>query len=225
MKYTDLIEASDSLSDEEIKMAKLIKRDCQPYLRQNAFSLKQLAMYRGLEPGEAFTEQYPTVIHKDIRLNDRKVSDTDPLIHDFFNIQFTKLYGAPFRNSMFANGNAGMVFQYGRVYIVFPIGEFKFLWSDVVDDLYVSISNETWNVFPNGVPETHKLRDSLKPEQALYKYLNPIAKSYRTDDLMSAIASSKEIMIRGSSYYGIAKPKTAGTNTSFLDQLHEIIYS
>lgn len=224
MRYSELTEAKGA-SDEEIEMSQLIKRDCQPYLAQNPRALSRLAMYRGIRVPEPWDRNDPTTLRKDIRVDDRMVSDSKPLVHDFMNKMFTELYGEPFRNAMFVNGRSGMVTQYGRVYVVFPIGEFKFLWSDKYEDLFVATARQVMK-YVKPAALNSEVRDALIPGEGLHTSLIEIAKTYRTDNLQHAILSDKEIMIRGSSYYGIAANSVYGDpNTAARQQLEDIIYS
>ena len=70
---------------------------------------------------------------------DRKPTDTPLPIHEFMDNWFYKKFGVKFRsNAMFATKSKGSSQIYGTVYVVFPIGEFKYCYSTVVSDLYPS---------------------------------------------------------------------------------------
>jgi len=100
-----------------IEDADAVKRDCRPFLQQ-AHGLK---VYRGINSGEHF-------LHKKARLGDRIPKDTSPRQHREFNHQFLTQFGENFRNGIFASGDDGIASNYGDVYSIYPIGEFKFLW-------------------------------------------------------------------------------------------------
>jgi len=111
---------------------------------------------------------------------------------------------------------------------VFPIGDFKFLWSDSVDDLFVATNKAVWYRFPEDSAATlpsHVMRDALKPEQGLYTDLIRMAATYKTDDMVSAVSSGSEIMIRAASYYGISMPMNGEVRKVIFNELHEIVFS
>lgn len=219
MRFTEVdAHKSYAYSKDEVKqkplfnIAEKIKRDCQPYLKQNKNAMISRSLYRGVKTGM----DDPLTIQKSVRLDDRRSSDSDARVHDFFNKYFTEIYGAPFRNAMFASGSPGAASDYGdNVYIVFPIGEFQYLWSDVVDDLYS-------NTLVAG--DDLEGPEELAPGTEMYNHLyHTFVTSYQTDEFEKAILSQHEIMIRVKSYYGIHKD--VQYNTDLTNKLNKVMYS
>lgn len=175
------------------KAIKLIKRDCQPFLSQVD---KPFSLVRGL----SMSYNKGLFIKKQIRLDDRQPREMTQYRHDAINKYFTEKFGVPFRNAMFANGNEDEDIGFnifGAPWHVFPIGDFKFLWSSGVDDM--NYHTGRWIADSLGDPEDEAIIAGIERS------------NYRTTDLQGAIWSHNEIMIRGSEYYGIP----AGLNADY----------
>ena len=157
----------------------LIRKHCQPYLQQVT---NPTAMYRGFG---AYNELFA---HNEVDLNKRPPINTPPEVHKALNIYFKKQFGAEFRNALFCTGNSQDASYYGRLFVVFPIGEFDFLWSPNIKDLFVEYK-----------------RLAYKGETDLKEFIGLLKRkgNYQTTDLNAAIISGKEIMIRCHSYYGL----------------------
>lgn len=183
MKLFEL-KGPDSLASGKIKrFARILKRDCMPFLQQIDFKIAEYPMYRGINPkqrGSTIIPNKRTARQKTVRLKDRISRDTLQKIHNAINKHFIKMFGEPFRNALFATGRLSSALTYGDAYFVFPIGQFKFLWSPHIFDL--------WN------------EDMVTVDD----YLNTIdGGDYQTTDLKSAIKSENEIMIRVPKYHMI----------------------
>lgn len=73
------------------------------------------------------------------RLEDRKPLSTDPKMHDEVNKVFERKFGWKVRNGVFTKG-VDVVGGYGESHIFFPIGDYEFVWSPMVKDLWTIIS-------------------------------------------------------------------------------------
>lgn len=194
MRSTDFINEFDD-EDVDPKLAKkyatLIKRDCQPFLSQS----KGLPLYRGL--GHATEDMYK----KSIRLNNRTPKDMPLKIHNKLNQYFLMKHGAKFRNALFVSGDDSVASEYGSLYRVFPIGNFEFLWSPMVSDLYTE-----WEDYDPGYNWNRDSEEmqAEKYKKSLKKFHDDILKSnYTTSNLPAAINSRNEIMLRGKQYYAL----------------------
>ena len=166
------------------KIIKLIHKNCQPFLTQ----AKGGALYRGLKEDEHF-------LKKKARLQGRKPLNTPGDIHKMLNQFFTLKHGEPFRDAMFATGNMNIADNYGNaLYRVFPIGQFEFLWSPKVHDLYQEWENmdTDWYATPAEMKKLHKKFHDRH-----------LAKNYKTTGMAQAISSKNEIMIRCKNYYAV----------------------
>jgi len=105
----------------------------------------------------------------------------------------------PFRDAVFATGEAEMAAGFGALFSILPIGDFTFLWSPNVPDLATEFSGKTTNIFSHFFQILFSLDTSSNIDAGDY-----IKKAdYRTTDLKAAINSGNEIMIFAKEYYAI----------------------
>jgi len=187
MKSTDFLNEYDEQAwteQEWAKIVKTIKWDCKPFLTQ----AKGKILFRGL--GYARDD----FMKKTVRLSDRVPKDMPEEIHNKLNKFFVMKHGAPFRNALFLSGDNAQADEYGSLYRIYPIGNFEFLWSPAVNDLFSS-----WEDYAYGWDAEYGY-----PEENLRDFHNEILKNnYTTNDLAKAIGSGNEIMLRCKSYYAI----------------------
>jgi len=177
--------------DKEVKRwASLITKHCQPYLQE----ANGLSLYRGLGRAK------DPFMKKRVRLGNRTPKDMPQDLHKKLNKYFEMKFGAPFRNAMFVTGDDGVANEYGAVYTVYPIGEFEYLWSLHVHDLY-----SIWeNYLPWFDRNDNKKEEKKKLKEAYLEFYNEEIKyGYQTTDLNAAIKSGHEIMLRCSNYYAV----------------------
>jgi len=180
MKIIELFEADeDEQQDREIELMhaiKTIKQDCQPFLEQAGGRL----LFRGSNSFVSGKGPSKLFQKRTVR-TDRKPLSTDLLVHQASDDWFHDEFGIRGRSAaVFATGDHTAANTYGTVYAIFPIGDFKFIWSPVVRDLFVAG------------------RDIHFASQVV-PYLEKAG--YRDRDLAKAIKSSKEIMIACKEYY------------------------
>ena len=172
-------------------LAEAIIKDCKPYLQQIDYDLKRHSLYRGdfrLDDLSVLDEnKHPhTIPGHNI---DRNPVDTPKRIHDYANKIFTQQFGAPFRNGLFVAHNAGVAETYGTLCQIYPIGDFKYLWSPEESDMYFA-----WAEFCN------KTSDTLKnPKIELYELFEKLLDvnhfQYTNKNLKEATRSTHEIML------------------------------
>lgn len=157
--------------------AQTVKDDCQPYLKEVDYSPAiKYALLRGINTTK-------TYIAKRVRLENRIPKDISTDTHNRINKYFQEHYGAQFRNSMLVTSNLSQAEEYaygglniGSVYVIFPVGQFEYLWSPTVTDML------------DIVMATDDFEADLE--------------TYQTTDLKAGIRSGHEIMIRCKEYYG-----------------------
>jgi len=159
-----------------------IKAHCQPYLKEINNDVMNNWLFRGVQ--NTMSEGW---IEKRVRLDDRKSLDTPDHIHRMYNQWFTLNFGQPFRNAIFASGNMNSAADYGMLYMIFPKGDFSYLWSPQIEDLNT----------------LHRNRMDISAED-LFNHLGQVG--YTQTDLPKAIKTGNEIMIRSQSYYGLLMP-------------------
>jgi len=190
-------EKAEQFNANEQKFIQIGKK-CKPYLSQvqDPFNL-----YRGVSGTD------DAIIKKRIRLDNREPLGMAPTMQTMVNKYFNEKFGAPFRFSALCTGEEWVAEGFGDVYAIFPIGDFKFLWANDVEDL----NEHIWS-FEESFGDYVGYSD-------ITQFLND--KDYRTDDINSAIASGKEIMLRAAGYYGIHKNYINGNETQ-IQKLLEI---
>jgi len=179
---------------DSFRFVEQIKRDCQPFLQQvNNQPFNKFALYRGIHNTE---EPFVT---KEVRLKNRKPSDTSLTMHQIIQGYFKKTYGEAYRSAMFTTGDRSTADEYGTLYKIFPIGDFTFLWSKEIEDLY-SILDE-YDL--GGAVEFHKDEDPAGFKEVVNNFKNEVLTTYQTSELHTAILSRHEIMIRVPKYYAM----------------------
>jgi hypothetical protein len=114
------------------KILQLIKKDCQPYIN----ILKKLSFKYYLLSGRQLGYGSLNFDKKKIR-TDRKPKDTPIEIHEWIDDWFYKKFGIKARSStLFCTSDKSFAISYGKIYYIFPIGDFEFIWNTKKQDLY-----------------------------------------------------------------------------------------
>lgn len=217
MKLNQIFEAQqDSL---DLKYARQIVRDCQPYLSEQTFNVHPL--YRGI-----VTSTNETMIKKR-RRRDREPLSTTKEMHQVINQWFIDKFGKPYRNGVFATPQP-KVNLYGTKHEMFPIDQYSICWSPHVSDLFSSLEGLHKSLIAQGYnenrakqiafsnhPQIHQ--EDIKP---IYSYLDSL--QFREGQLSEAVNHNTEIMILTDSYYGLhAKPASIYNRTDVIHQYIE----
>ena len=202
MKLTSLYESNSDLSLEEA--VKIFHDECKPFQKEigfdGTFDFKPLK--RGMK-------NKPKLFIGNVR-PDRRPTDTPLPIHEFMDNWFYKKFGVKFRsNAMFVTKSQGSARLYGDVYIVFPIGEFKYCYSSTIDDLYATIANKIESKLSSHyAPLTkEKFNDFLSDDDNLKFAIDIVEKilsdSKYIDSDLEKVSYNPEIMINCKSYLAI----------------------
>jgi len=174
-----------------------ISQKCQPFIRGVGWD-SCFDLYRGV------SGTYNEFIDKRVRIDNRKPKSMDPFLKDEVNKYFKDMYGEPFRDALLTTGNLNHTAIFGNSYIVFPKGDFKFLWNQGIEDF-----NFALNAFSSSAELRSQIEGSVwstkNRDLVSELFLNKIVKNtdWHTIDLKAAIQSRAEIMIRCKGYYGI----------------------
>lgn len=179
------------LEDEKLtpeQVAVKILKDCQFFLRESKFDPEHPfyhALFRGIK-----TDHDDEILRKWKVDDSRQPKDMPLVLHDTLDDFFEEEFGVRFRSeSVFATGSTQMAWEYGKVYLVFPIGHFEYIWSPVIRD--------AWEYFSEQHDYTsNQLRRALRATDNLYVNKN----------LDEGIKSRHEIMIACDSYYTLPLP-------------------
>ena len=189
MKIFEVIDLNKD-GDEDIKAfkkaAKLIAKNCQPFLAAVKGKPNKHILFRGIR-GVEFGDK---IMRKGKCPVGRKPRDTPKIIHKFADEWFLEKTGIRYRsNAVFCTGYEGNASTYGPVYVMLPIGPMSFCYSPLIEDLTNDLD------MASSDEETRKdTRKTLKD-----------GKYEQNTNLVSAIKSGHEIMIHCSGYYVISQ--------------------
>lgn len=170
------------------EIAKIVKKDCKPFL-QTKKGCKKNWLFRGSKISPA-----KLIIRKTVRKN-RHPIDTPKDVHKLIDNAFLKRFGWKARsNAIFALGFHDLQFPHlatGQDWLCFPIGKFRFIWSDEIADLYGDYIT------------TFDFRDwydehDPKKEEIM---LNDLMDRYTDKNFCAALDAGHEIMIQSKEYY------------------------
>jgi len=179
-----MIQFNQYLNEEdEESPADLIIKNCQPFLKKIGYKVTKYPLYRGMDENSK-------VVKKTVRKN-RKPLDTKIEIHNMLNDAFYKKFKIKARSEcIFVAGYESFSADFGRLFYIFPIGNFKFLWSPKIKDLFNKVGG-------------FKIYSKTKSEmETIFKKL---VDKYQKTDLKKAIKSHHEIMIDCKEYYAVRK--------------------
>lgn len=171
----------------------LIFQHCRPFLEASGGKgfllrgIKRLSEVEAHSVLDAEGEEMEYAV-KTVR-QDRRPLDITGFRSRVIDGWFDEKFGIKARSQcVFAGGNKMEVKDlkhYGTPCAIFPIGEFKYVWSQEVEDVFGDM-----NVFANTEDELEeKIRDWFD------------RRNYQTDGLDLAVQLSKEIMIKCDRYY------------------------
>lgn len=127
MKLMEIYTINESVDPKEALA--LIKKDCQPYISQ-INNLDSNRLRRGMTFNTEFKKMNAV---GDGRNEDESDDEWEKLADQWLG----KKVGFPARSqTAYCAGGVPMAKRYGLAYSVFPIGDFKYVWSPVVEDLY-----------------------------------------------------------------------------------------
>ena len=155
-------------------------KNCKQFMRI-INDLEGFQLLRGYKHGTS------NFFKKSVR-KDRRPSDTNKLVHDVMDELFYKKFKVKARSEcLFVTGDYKFARGYGKTYIIYPIGPFKFYWNPDIEDLYADLPSAAYKKAPT--------------REELIITLEPIIKKYKSSGLKGAIRSGNEIMLDCKEYY------------------------
>jgi hypothetical protein len=178
-------------------IAKLVARDCKPFLSEIDNEPGAFPLFRGMEPDNKLK----------INVRKNRLPRNTPLgLHTVIDEWFIDNFDYPYRsNAVFCSGELSQADVYGDPHMIFPIGNFSFVWSSRYQDLYSKvIRHETLSKYNSKFdPQNKDLKDDIDLIMSYGEYTD--------SDLITAISSMTEIMIACDSYYAIPYRDAFGT--------------
>lgn len=136
MKLQYLLEQPDPEYD---KAVDLIIKDCQPFLEQINYKVKRLPLYRGLKQikrDDRGKFEEGLMLKRKVR-KDRQPKDMSKQDVSIMDQVFVNHFGYPYRTqALFTTGSYNIADNYGQVFLIFPIGQFNFLWDKESGDMF-----------------------------------------------------------------------------------------
>jgi hypothetical protein len=122
-------------------ISNILTKDCSIFLKELKKIKSKHLLYRGYKK-ELFD-------FKKIKTRkDRRPKDMSEEIYNEFNIEFKHKFGwKPRSEGVFATSNISEAGSYGTIFLFFPVGKYKFIWSETIKDLFYEIENEEWYTF------------------------------------------------------------------------------
>jgi hypothetical protein len=115
-----------------------VLKNCQNFIKVLKEGEKGCFLIRAVKDSEFQIKRYKSLLSK------RVPRDMPKDYHKALNMHFTKIFGWPVRNGVFSYGVKSnittLTSKYGKVYLLFPCGKFKFVYDQDIHDLYGSLS-------------------------------------------------------------------------------------
>lgn len=210
---------------EQAKIIEGIKENCKPYLEAISYEADRYLLYRGMNinaAGESSIKIQTSTSKlglKDVRTTGRDPMSSYKADHDLLNQYFNEQYGHPYRNGLFVTGNMNEAHDYGNPYVIFPVGNYEFIVSDYISDLFVHILDpinstayRNWKAFAKdqeALPDNQKdddIHDAVEEFRATSKptdLLDFLPRYDTSQNIKYAMQTQHEIMIWTKQYYYI----------------------
>lgn len=190
--------------------AGLIKHDCAAFLNSTG-----VALYRGVKiEGSKSLEDLGHGIFRGKVREDRKPADTSKEVHQALDNWFSLTFGIAARSgAIFCRTKNKAISQYGEPCLIFPIGEFKYVWSPYIADAWDTFEQGTKmpavmkRVYDAALQKAKTENNMVTGDGNNYKWRAAATtatlekmgtKLYKDTDLKP---SENEIMVKCSSYY------------------------
>jgi hypothetical protein len=190
----------------DIDFIKKLKKECSEYFYESRQFKQNLPLYRGMRRK---ISTYEIITPR----KNRKPLSTDPEVHKLLDKEFKKQFGWSARSEgVFCMGDypPGI---YGERYYIFPIGKFKFLWSEDINDLTVSLDNA-------GIFNSDYRLDPEVPTETVKDIIFQLVSTYQDDDFLAALRSGHEIMLKCKKYYAL-NIKVVDSSIEIYEELFE----
>ncbi len=169
------------VKDKAKKIANILQRDCAKFIDEIQGSGS--FVFRGTD------KEVNSLIQSFGVRTDREPKAVSKRNSVLFDDLMEKKFGIrPRSEGVFGTSDEGVATSYGRPYMLFPIGNYKYVWSDEIFDLYGD------SMYIDDEPESEQDR--------IIEYFTSL---YKDTDLKGAIKSGNEITFICDKYY-LVKP-------------------
>lgn len=113
----------------------MINKDCKKFIKEMVIPNKPL--YRGLNNIPTNSSKMGKDFWKVKVRKDRASTDMPDELHKYLDSQFKKKFGWYARSEgLFCTRSKTIAYNYGDLYSIYPIGNYKYLYSTKIDDLF-----------------------------------------------------------------------------------------
>lgn len=211
---TTLIHFLTEQQTTEQQWAYQIANDCKPAI-DRASGPQAYSLYRGIETRKDF-------LHKQVR-TERQPRDTDQKIHRAMDEWFYENFGTRYRsNSIACTGDRVSTADYGNSYLVFPIGQFDFIWSPQLHDVGAEVEGKVVKLI-GPFATKHQAWENVdfqSVKQAVQQVMEDVI--FWESKLPQAIADGNEIMVHTKEYYAVAADLQYGFRQKLMQAYKEL---
>ncbi len=164
-----LTETTDIIVENGPRIWQKLKKECKPFLKEYKKTgyVGKKVIYRGSSAVGVDTKKYGG-IRAAFPRDDRKPKDMPPALHQKFDEDFNNRHGWYARSEgVFATPKKTVAMSYGKPFLFYPIGKYKYLWTEGTDDLYsfadgenlLGYGDETWDDYTGDEAEDNYERE------------------------------------------------------------------
>lgn len=181
---------ANNSNNKEGNIINLIRRDCKPFLKE----FKDFPIFRGIESSEDFIIKTPRI--------DRKPTDMPLWFHNVVDKAFNDIFGWKARSEgVFCSNDIEQATQYGsNVYYFFPVGDYRYVYSDTIKDLYVYASKHDY--IADGWHE-YKYEHKAVTDSDKEKLYNFIKSKYTDKGFRTNKQDHTEVIFKCDRYYAL----------------------
>jgi hypothetical protein len=171
-----------------------LKTHCGPFL-QDIKKVGRL-LYRGTYK----VDWREPMQHTQVRM-DRRPKDTNLILHNYTDDYLEKKFGwRPRGQGVFTTGNRGQAVSYGNLFSVWPVGDYKYLWSDDVRDLFNNFRTAL-QLSSGEMKSAAKVHRALQDDDNGKRKIQKLLNTFQDTNLRKAVVSGNEVILGCKSYY------------------------
>ena len=173
------------LDEQQImEAAKKIKYACAPFIKNNFNYINDGEyLYRGVKGSDANMD---LIISGNVR-TDRVPRDTPRAWHFLLDEFFLRQFGWKYRSgSIFATQQTNQASDYGAIFVIFPVGEYKICYSPMITDAFTDLISD-----PKSYAIVHTLKHVVSD-----KMVQQLVSKYDMDDSIYPISNKNDFIDR-----------------------------
>lgn len=192
-----------------------LKSKCGKYYREAKKSGKMF--YRGTYKAD-WREPITPITPR----TDRRPKDTNKVLHNLVDDLLEKKFGwRPRSEGIFTSSHRGMVAGYGNTFSVWPIGDYKFVWSDEARDMFNSL-RAMLKLSSSDMDNSNTVLKALKDSGNQNK-IKKLVDSFQDTNLAAAWKSGNEVVFSCKQYYLVNAHHSKYVSNADMEDLTTVI--